>query len=316
MPRFAPYLLHLLVGALMQIKWLEDFLSLVDTKAFSRAAEKRNVSQPTFSRHIQALEEWLGVELVDRTAQGVRLTPSGRVFRAFAAETLKRTYDMRGMLRGQQMAAADTTRFAVAHTLSLTYFPRWLKELKNQFGNISARVIALNVQEGATALAEGTCDLLIAYHHPQLPILLDKQRFPHLLLGFDRIRPFSAADHKGTPLVRIPGQTQTPTPFLAYETGAYFANVVESILLNAPAASHLERCFETHMSEALKAMVLEGHGLGWLPESCVGRETADGRLVSAGSEEWSTPLEIRLYRSAERSTPNVEKIWAHLQEKD
>ena len=48
----------------MQIKWIEDFLILTDAHAFSRAAERRNVSQPTFSRHIQALEDWLGGPLV------------------------------------------------------------------------------------------------------------------------------------------------------------------------------------------------------------------------------------------------------------
>ena len=36
-------------GGRMQIKWIEDFLILTDAHAFSRAAERRNVSQPTFS---------------------------------------------------------------------------------------------------------------------------------------------------------------------------------------------------------------------------------------------------------------------------
>ena len=64
----------------MQIRWLEDFLTLTDTRAFSRAAARRNISQPTFSRHIQSLEDWLGVQLVDRREQGVQLTPAGRIF--------------------------------------------------------------------------------------------------------------------------------------------------------------------------------------------------------------------------------------------
>ena len=72
----------------MQIKWIEDFLTLTDAGAFSRAAERRNVSQPTFSRHIQSLEEWLGVELVDRRMQGVHLTAAGRIFRGFAVDLL------------------------------------------------------------------------------------------------------------------------------------------------------------------------------------------------------------------------------------
>ena len=34
----------------MELKWLEDFLSLADSGSFSRSAEQRHVSQPAFSR--------------------------------------------------------------------------------------------------------------------------------------------------------------------------------------------------------------------------------------------------------------------------
>ncbi len=44
----------------MELKWLEDFLSLADSGSFSRSAEQRHVSQPAFSRRIRALEAWPG----------------------------------------------------------------------------------------------------------------------------------------------------------------------------------------------------------------------------------------------------------------
>ena len=49
----------------MDIDWLKDFEALVAQKNFSRAAEERNVSQPAFSRRIRALEEGVGVTLID-----------------------------------------------------------------------------------------------------------------------------------------------------------------------------------------------------------------------------------------------------------
>ena len=296
----------------MQIKWLEDFLSLSDARAFSRAAERRNLSQPAFSRHIQALEDWLGVELVDRRQQGVHLTAAGRIFRGFAADLLRQTYDMRTVIRGQAPSGNDRVRFSVAHTLSLTYFPHWLKVLKEKVGHVVAHVSAVNVQEAAGALIEGTTDLLIIYHHPQLPVLLDPHRFPHLMLSTDRMLPFSAPRADGRPRYTLPGSNSTPVPLLAYSSGTYLAHVVEMILLGAPERCCFEHSFDTHMAEALKEMVIEGHGVGWLPESCVGREMADGLLVAAGPARWNCPLEVRLYRCAESSNPMVEKIWAFL----
>ena len=293
----------------MQIKWIEDFLTLTDAHAFSRAAERRNVSQPTFSRHIQALEEWLGVELIDRRMQGVHLTSAGRIFRGFAADLLRRTYDMRNVLRGQSPGIAETVRFAVAHTLSLTYFPHWLSTLKMALGNLVARVSAVNVAEGASALTEGGADLLLNYHHPQLPALLAPERFQHLVLATDRMLPCSAPNRDGRPRHRLPGRVDAPLALLAYSSGTYLAHTVEMILLNANERCHFERSFDTHMSEALKAMVVEGHGLGWLPESCVSKELAEKRLVIAGGGQWSCTLEVRLYRSLENANPMVDRIW-------
>ena len=64
----------------MELKWLEDFISLAETRSFSRSAELRHVTQPAFSRRIQSLEAWLGNELIDRSSYPTRLTPAGEVF--------------------------------------------------------------------------------------------------------------------------------------------------------------------------------------------------------------------------------------------
>ncbi len=299
----------------MQIRWVEDFLTLADARAFSRAAERRNVSQPTFSRHIQSLEEWLGVELIDRRVQGVQLTPAGRIFRGFAADVLHRTYEMRTILRGQAPRTEDAVRFSVAHTLSVTFFPQWLSGLKQTLGNVVAHVGAVNAAEGAGALMEGATDLLIVYHHPHLPVLLDPSRFPHLTLTTEAMRPFSATRDDGRPMHRLPGRADAEVPFLSYASGTYLGPVVEMILLSAGERCHLARSFDTHMAESLKAMVLEGHGLGWLPESCVRREVAEGRVVAAGPARWNCTLEIRLHRSADNSNAMVERIWQLLSKK-
>lgn len=294
----------------MQIRWIEDFLTLAEARAFSRAAESRNISQPTLSRHVQALEDWLGVPLIDRREHGVQLTPAGRLFRGFAADLLKRTYEMRTVLRGQVPGKADTVRFSVAHTLSLTYFPRWLSGVKAELGNVVTRVGAVNVPEGVTALIEGLSDLLIIYHHPQLPVLLDPARFPHILLTTDRLLPYSAPRSDGRPRYELGARAGHGVPFLAYSPGSYLAHVVEMILLCAPQRCPLERSFDTHMAEALKAMIVEGHGLGWLPESCAGHERSQGHLVEAGPADWGCELEVRLYRSASNSNRMAERIWA------
>ncbi len=79
----------------MEIKWILDFLSLVDTKNFSRSADERATTQPAFSRRIKALEEWMGATLFDRSNQPIELTPAGRKFRPVAEEVLRRLLQSR-----------------------------------------------------------------------------------------------------------------------------------------------------------------------------------------------------------------------------
>lgn len=92
----------------MEIKWIQDFLSLAKTRSFSRSAEERNVTQPALSRRIRALEAWLGTELVDRSTYPTRLTPAGKLFHDQAEVLLRQLLDIRTLL--QQMGQQNLTQ--------------------------------------------------------------------------------------------------------------------------------------------------------------------------------------------------------------
>src|SRR5437870_7840648 len=99
----------------MELKWLEDFLSLVETRSFSRSAELRHVTQPAFSRRIRALETWLGADLIDRTSYPTRLTPAGDTFKTQAAAILAHINNARALVRGKVPLPSDTIEFALPH---------------------------------------------------------------------------------------------------------------------------------------------------------------------------------------------------------
>jgi DNA-binding transcriptional LysR family regulator len=84
----------------METKWLEDFVSLAETRSFSRSAQLRHVTQPAFSRRIQSLEAWAGTDLVDRSSYPTRLTPAGETLYDQSLEMLQALQSTRAMLRG------------------------------------------------------------------------------------------------------------------------------------------------------------------------------------------------------------------------
>lgn len=90
----------------MDTKWLEDFVSLAETRSFSRSAQLRYVTQPAFSRRIRSLEAWAGVKLVDRSSYPTRLTPAGAAFYAQTLEILLSLQSSRAQLRNPEATLA------------------------------------------------------------------------------------------------------------------------------------------------------------------------------------------------------------------
>ena len=283
----------------METKWLEDFVSLAETRSFSRSAQLRHVTQPAFSRRIQALEAWAGCDLVDRSSYPTRLTPAGQTLYEQSLEILQALQSTRAMLRGQAGAGQDVVDVATPHTLAFTFFPGWVSSLRASFGPLKSRLAALNVHDAMLRLVEGSCDVLIAYHHEAHPLPLDASRYEMVVLGRETVAPYCRPDADGRPLFTLPGHLGQPIPYLGYAPGAYLSRITDLLLRQAPGPVHLDRVYETDMAEGLKVMALEGLGLAFLPASAVRAELAAGRLVAAGAGEWGPmrlDLEIRAWR--------------------
>jgi DNA-binding transcriptional LysR family regulator len=306
----------------METKWLEDFVSLAETRSFSQSAKLRHVTQPAFSRRIQALEAWAGVDLVDRSSYPTRLTLAGQTLHAQAIDMLQSLQTSRSMLRGHASHNQSLVEFALPHTLALTFFPIWIAGLQQQFGEIKTKLTALNVHDAVLRLVEGGCDFLIAYHHPSQPPQLDPDRFDMVILGEEVLAPFAKNDEAGQSRFVLPATARKSTPYLAYASGAYLGRVVDFLLNDIKTEVHLNRVYETDMAESLKAMALEGHGVAFLPLSSVQKEVREQKLAQVrlpDGPSLEVAMEIRAYREKPQSFNPTHKIadllWQHLLDK-
>lgn len=297
----------------MEIKWLEDFVSLANTRSFSKSAVERHVTQSAFSRRIQQLEQWLGVPLVDRSTYPTTLTSEGRRFRETAEEVLRLLYVERLQLRSGRLQGQGVVTISTLHTLSISFFPKWLKEMEEGFGPINARLITDNFHDSIRIFAEGDCDFLLTYEHPRVPVLLDPERFPSLLLGSDRMRPFSAPAEDGRPRFQLTGGGDRPVPFLAYTPDTFLGKLLGIILAERGDVLNLAHIYENPMAEGLKVMATTGRGVAFLPETSVRAELKSGALVAIDDAP-SMDMKIRIYRSMDKVRPTVERLWRYLVE--
>jgi DNA-binding transcriptional LysR family regulator len=297
----------------VELAWLEDFLALVDCANFSRAAERRHVTQPAFSRRVRSLEAWVGTALFDRRTHAVALTPAGERFRPVAEETLRRLYLGREEVREAARASADTLRFASTHALSLTFFPNWLRGLEAQIpGGAALRLIVDNMAACERIMLLGHAQFLLCHHHPSATTALDHDQFRSLHLGDDVLIPVSAPmqGSGSNPRHQLPGSAAAPLPHLAYSPESGMGRIVTAVRSVAGRPAWLEPAFTSHVAMVLAMMARDGRGVAWSPKSLIVDDLATGRLVRAGSEVWDIAIEIRLFRPRARQSPAAEKFWS------
>lgn len=296
----------------MEIKWIEDFIALARYQSFSRAAEFRNVTQSGFSRRIQSLEQWVGADLIDRSNFPPTLTPAGRLFQEAAEDILEKLFDTRAIIRTEQRMAGKGLQIAAGHTIALSFLPAWLKALTAHFGEVRARVIPTNVHDSILMLVNGNCELMFAYHHPELPLHLDPARYQHLTVGVDTFMPVCRPNERSAPAFRLPGTANRPLPLISYTETSYFGRCLALLLGQATAAPALQLHYESDMAEVLKKLVMEGEGVAWLPKSSMDTELESGELVPAGRAEWHLEVELRVYRDASNRSEFLETLWGHI----
>ncbi|MEN9396330.1 MAG: hypothetical protein RLZ81_860 [Pseudomonadota bacterium] len=146
----------------MDLKRLKHLVALADARNFGRAALQCHLSQPAFSRSIQAAEEELGLKLFDRGAVEVRCTDAG----AFVVERARKlVFDSRCLERDVSLyreRLVGDVAFGVGPYPAATMVPQLLSELRVRFPGVNTRVEVNNAKYLAEHLRSEELDFYVA----------------------------------------------------------------------------------------------------------------------------------------------------------
>lgn len=295
----------------LDLDWLEDFLALAESGNFSRAAQARNIAQPAFSRHIKSLEEWVGVDLFDRTSHPVTLTAAGKRLQPDIAEMLLRLQASKLAARAVHEQAAASLQFAATHALSLTFFPTWLSRIEAQLP-VGRKMGPIQMVSDSFAACEDVmlqrrAQFLLCHGHPAVGNRLDDAQFMFAKVGGDRLIPVSAAAASGEAIHALGNAKNLPV--LMYGEASGIGQIMRSVMKAELAARRFTTVFTAHHAVLLKTMALEGRGIAWLPQSLIANELEARRLVPAGDARWTVPIEVRLFRPRAELTEVAEGLW-------
>jgi DNA-binding transcriptional LysR family regulator len=124
----------------MDLRRLLHLMALDEERHFARAAQRVFLSQPAFSRSIQALEQELGQRLFDRQAGEVRPTPAGQFLMARARQLLVDAKSLGRDMRLYGQAELGDTAFGMGPMPAATILPVVLPELRRRHPQVGLRV--------------------------------------------------------------------------------------------------------------------------------------------------------------------------------
>ncbi len=296
----------------MELKWLKDFVALVEQGSFSKAAESRFVTQPAFSRRIRSLENWLGVSLVDRDKYPTTLTPAGEAFADHARQLISQNYAVRSQMRDIQ-SAREQLLIVAQHALAVSFFPPWMKTLEALTDGALIKVESGNLHDNVEAFLSGNGDFLLCYASADIFSQLKRDDVESLQVGVDELVPVSGVNEVGQPLHAI--VEGEPLKLLGHPAESFFGRLLQrECLSRLPPELDVHLACENALSEALKALVLNGYGMAWLPRSLIRPELERGQLVILEEPLHSLDLSIRLYRLHQPACSAANQFWNYLQE--
>ncbi|NWA05907.1 LysR family transcriptional regulator [Pseudomonas gingeri] len=296
----------------MQLEWLEDFIELARTRSLSRAAQNRCVTHPAFGRRIRALEDWVGVPLIERK-QPLSLTPAGVLFLDAATQSMALLLAARAQFQNIGMNRDEPLRIATGRTLASMFFPDWYQSLHERFGAFPISLVTGGAQEAIMKLSAGEVDLQLIFSSPLTRILIDNERFDSLVLAQEVLLPVSAPDARGQPLFSIGVDSDASSiAWLGFSPTLSLRGVLAQHLARLPHRLALRMIYQADSYEAILEMAKRGSGLAWLPKMVVRDALAAGQLVIAGGPELHIGFDISLHRLRSNRSEQVMRIWQGL----
>jgi len=140
---------------------LDVFVTVADTRSFSRAAERSFMTQSAVSKRIASLEADLGTPLFDRLGRKIQLTEAGETFLVSSRRLLADLRASREAVRTLGDEVAGRLKLATSHHVGIHRLPPVLKEFVRCYPAVELDLVFMDSELACAAVADGSLELAI-----------------------------------------------------------------------------------------------------------------------------------------------------------
>jgi LysR family hydrogen peroxide-inducible transcriptional activator len=242
----------------LKLKDLRYLVAVADTRHFGRAAERSFVSQPTLSAQLKKLEEYLGVQLIERAPKRVALTAAGEEIVERARRILAASEEIIELAHGHRDPLAGRIRLALLPTIGPYLLPGVAGKLRKQLPRLELMLYEYQTDLMLEKLHSGEIDVGIL----ALPVPMDGLD-SHVLYK----EPFMVAmpaNHRLSAKPSIKVEDLSQETLLLLEDGHCLRD--QALEVCSSTDVHEKQDFRATSLETLRQMVAAGVGITLLPE--------------------------------------------------
>jgi DNA-binding transcriptional LysR family regulator len=254
------------------LQHLITFCRVVEEGSFTRAAQVQNMTQPSVTKQIGALEDHLRIQLFTRQGKQVHLTPAGDLVYGYARQIHHLISECESAVQEMRSPGSGHITVGCVHTIGLFTLPDLLADFAREHQRIKINVMTGNNVETVTLLLHGEVDLGIVTT-PQV-----HERLESRPLFEDPLLVVASPDYAAQLGETLSLEELARQPMIAYVRGAKFRITTDMLLEQVGISPNVVMEFDNH--EAIKTMVRLGFGLALEPASAVQKDLAAGQLVA------------------------------------
>jgi LysR family transcriptional regulator, transcriptional activator of the cysJI operon len=256
---------------------LQTFIAVVDEGNFTRAAEKRLISQPSVTVHIQNLEKEFETILFNRSPKQLQLTPAGEVLYERAKQIIQIYESTKEEISERNQSFNLELRIGASFTIGEYILPGLLEELTRVYPNLKLDVIIGNTEEIVDHMKHLRVDIGVIEGQSNEKSL---EITPFMIDELKIVAPFShpLALLKDVPIEKLQNETWI-TREKGSGTRAYMEHVLRSHGLEA------KNVISISSTQGVKEAVIRGMGLSLLSEFAVMRELSSKYLAVISVKE-------------------------------
>ena len=245
----------------MEMQQVRYFLAVAKSLNFTRAAELCNVSQPSLTRAIQALEAELGGPLFHRERRNTHLTELGRIMEPFLQSVHEQAASAKATAASYGQLDSAPLKIGAMCTVGPAMIADLILKFRMKYADIQFSVTDCTAQSLIDMLLAGDLDLALF----GIPEKLD-DRFHALELFEERFVVSVAKDHQFAEKRIITGRDLHKQNYVNRANCEYL-DLATTVLDDM--GIDVKRVFSSERDDWVQGMIKAGLGFGFIPEYCV-----------------------------------------------